>query len=105
MVQTLLPRDAHNQPIQTLAPVASHIVAIGASFERSGSNFTAGVKAVELRSTVACFVEFGDSLVEATSGGYFLHAGERVTYSIGENTRIAAIRESSDGSLYVTELA
>lgn len=109
MVQTLLPRDAHNMPIQTLAPVAPDSVAIQVSSTRTAADFTAGVKIVELRPTVACFVKFGDSAVTAVADGtdsFFLHAGERVTYHVGTNTRLAVIRQTTnDGTLFVTELA
>lgn len=105
MVQTLLPRDAHNQAIQTMAPVAAKSVAIGATTARSSADFTVGVKVVELRPSVACHIKFGDNTVEATASDHFLHAGERVTYNVGTNTRVAVIRSSMDGTLHVTELA
>lgn len=108
MVQTLLPRDAHNLPIQTMAPVAPDSVTIQSISTRTGADFTAGVKVVELRPTVACFVKFGDSSVTAVADGtdsFFLHAGERVTYHIGTNSRLATIRQATDGTLFVTELA
>ena len=105
MVQTLLPRDAHNQSIQTMAPVAADSVAIGATTAPKSSDFTVGVKVVELRPSVACFINFGGSAVVATANDFHLQAGERVTYHIGTNTRLAVIQESVAGTLYITELA
>lgn len=105
MVQTLLPRDAHNQAVQTLAPVTADTVAIGAASAVKGADFTVGVKIVELRPTSACFVTFGGSAAVATVNDFYLHAGERVTYHVGTNTRVAVLQESSTGTLHVTELA
>ena len=105
MVQTLLPRDAHNQSIQTMAPVAADSIAIGAATTAKATDFTAGVKVVELRPTAACFIAFGGGSVVATTGDFYLHADERVTYHIGVNSRVAVIRSVGDGTLYLTELA
>jgi len=105
MVQTLLPRDAHNQAVQTLAPIAADTIAIGATTAVKSADFTAGVKIVELRPTAACFIAFGDGAAAATANDFFLHAGERVTYHIRTNTRVAVLQESSAGTLYLTELA
>lgn len=105
MVQTLLPRDQNNQAIQTMAPAAADSVAIGATSAVKATDFTAGVKIVELRPTAACFVVFGDSGAVATANDFYLHAGERVTYHIGNHSRVAALQDSSAGTLYLTELA
>lgn len=105
MVQTLLPRDAHNQSIQVMAPIAASTLSIGVSPQRTTSDFTSGVKVVELRPTVSCYIKFGDSVVDATSGDFFLSANERVTYHAGTNTRVSVIQDSNAGLLHVTELA
>jgi hypothetical protein len=109
MVQTLMPRDAHNQSIQTLAPEAANAITIGVASARTAGDFTSGVKVVELRATQPCFIKFGDGSVTAVADGtdsFFLSGGERVTYHVGENTRVAAIRQTAnDGTLFITELA
>lgn len=108
MVQTLMPRDAHNQSIQTLAPEKANTVAIGVASAQTTVDFTSGVKVVELRATQPCFIKFGVGTVTAVADGtdsFFLSGGERVTYHVRENTRVAAIRQTGDGTLFITELA
>lgn len=105
MVQTLLPRDAHNTSIQTMAPVTAQSKAYTGTSARVDNAFTSGVKVVELRPTTACHIAFGDNTVVATTGDPYLHQGERVTYHVGTNTHVAAIQSQTGGTLYVTELA
>ncbi len=105
MVQTLLPRDAHNTSIQTMAPVASQARSFTGTTARTTQDFETGVKVVELRPTMACFIKFGDGTVEATSSDFFLLASERVTYHIGTHTRVAVIPDTTGGTLHITELA
>ncbi len=107
MAQTTLPKDANNVAIQTMAPTTPNVVAVGVGSLRTGADFGDGVKVVELRPTVACFIKFGTSSVTALADGtdsFYLHAGERVTYHVGEHTRVAVIQDSTAGNLFVTEL-
>lgn len=111
MAATLLPRDVNGGMIQVMRPTPgeAQVVSVAVATARTSAAFSAGCRAVELRATVAMFVRFGDSTVEAAATDSYLHAGETVIYSLGgtksiKSTHVAAIRASGDGSLYVNEM-
>jgi len=58
---------------------------------------------VTVYATADCFLAFG-AAPTATSSGHFLAAGERMYFRMTSGHKIAAIRKSGDGSLYLTEL-
>lgn len=58
---------------------------------------------VHLVSTTDCFVVFGDT---ATNAGLFLPAKVPIVVNVNDpSSKIAVIRSSADGSLYVTPAA
>ena len=54
-------------------------------------------------ATADCFLAFG-AAPTATSSSHFLAAGERMYFRMNCGDKIATIRKSGDGSLYLTEL-
>lgn len=86
------------------APAATQIITVTGTTARSTPSFGSTTVSVELTPTVDMYVKFGDTSVVATTSDVRLNAGIVYTYKIGTNVRVAAIRDSSSGSLYVTEL-
>ena len=99
-----MPRDGTGRSIQALHPTTAQTVTVTATTAVSGANFGANCEVVELTPTEDMFIKFGDSTVEATSGDIFLRQGSVYTYAVKGDTRVAAIRSATSGTLYITEL-
>jgi hypothetical protein len=99
-----LPHDKNSSPVPALFPALQQTVAVAVGSARTAANFGANTLAVELTPTTDMFVLFGDSTATADSGDIYLASGVVYTYATGGNSRIAAIRSTADGTLYVTEL-
>lgn len=100
---TELPNDINSKPIQALYPARANNVTVTGTTARS-SAVGGMVKVVELTPTVDMFIKMGDSTVNATTSDIFIAAGVVYDFHMKGNTHIAAIRSSTSGTLYITEL-
>ena len=106
------PRDDGNVaiPVLGLRPGGGQAITISTAAARSAA-IAGSVRVVTLYSRVDCFVETGDSSVEAnTSTSHFLPAQIPYDISLGSETVasdndrfISAITASGSGILYVSE--
>jgi hypothetical protein len=65
---------------------------------------TTTVRRVSIHATVAGFYAIGTGAQTASSSTHYIGAGERLDLDVAANSEIAAIRATSDGTLYITEL-
>jgi len=106
------PRDDGNAtiPVLGLRPGGGQTIVTGTSAARSTA-IASSVRVITLYSTVDCFIETGDSSVEAnTSTSHFLPAQIPYDISLGSETIasdndrfVSAITASGSGILYVSE--
>ena len=59
-------------------------------------------KVCTVRVSEDAFFNLGDSAVEATTGDFFILAGETQDIPMGANTHLAMIRSSADATAYIT---
>ena len=107
---TLLPTDTNNNPIPVLRmrPGLAQTIAVTSTSARNATALDAATRVIGLYATVPMFVRLGNSSVTATTSDHYLPADTYMDISVaGSNTQsythIAAIRASSDGTLYVSE--
>lgn len=111
------PKDADGVTMQVLRPMAipgAHQISVTVTSVRNSTAFNTNTRAVELWSTEDMRFRFGDSNVTAiVNTDHFLPREVARSYAIGgdvkvgglqQATHIAAIRESTDGTLEVSEL-
>ncbi len=108
---TLMPRDADGNAIPILRPRAdgAHKITVTAVSARNAAPFDSDTRAVALYATGSVFIRFGDASVTAADTDHYLPAGLYQIFSLGGgkeklNTHVAAIRESVDCTLHVSEL-
>lgn len=79
------------------------------SFTDSSARTSAGVgeftRKVALSTDQDCYYVFGDSAVTATTSGTFLRAGGEHFVQIRGGQYVAAIRDTTSGTLHVSEFA
>ena len=109
---TLLPKDADNNaiPALRLRNNGAHTVSAGVAAARNVTAFSNETKVVSLYSTGAVFLKFGDDTVTATTADHYFPSG--VYYDIAitggsgkgpHNAYLSVLRESEDGTLYISE--
>jgi hypothetical protein len=106
---TLLPKDSDSNviPAMRLASGAHHISSTSSS-ARNSTNFAADTRVVSVYATEAVYIKFGDSTVTATSSDHYFPAGVYYDFAIGGDrsghyNRLAVLRVSSDGDVYISE--
>ena len=77
-------------------------VAVGASSVQSAL-FPNATKTVRCTATVDCWIELGTNPTAAANTSTFLPAGAIEYFAATAGMRLAVIRASTDGSLYVRE--
>lgn len=94
--------------LQAIYPGASQAVSVGASSVQS-TVFQRSTSALKLYSTADCFIQIGINPTAVADSCMFLAAGltdyfgvEQIEGSIG-SYKLAVIRKSSSGTLYITE--
>ena len=109
---THLPKDDFNHRIPALRFKSDKAHAIAADNVASARNsvaFSEGVRVVSLYATGDCYIQFGDSNVEATTGSHFFPAGIYYDCSLGgvpEDvcTHVAVLgTDANEITLYVSE--
>lgn len=87
---------------QAIYPTTSQRLSVSSSSVQSNA-VESGTSIVEIFATTDCWVVFGASPTAVANDGYsfFLPAGLFKYYGIQPGHKIAAIRSSSDGLLYI----
>lgn len=108
---TTMPKDSQGNiiPALSILPAGGQKVAVTATSARTANDFKAGTQVITVYATEDMYLELGDSAVVAlNTTSFFLAKG--IYYNIVVNdlnelkfTRIAAIRATADGTLYVHE--
>lgn len=106
------PKDADGVTMQVLRPMetpGAHQISFTASSARNSTVFNTVTRAVQLWATEDAFIRFGDSTVTAVTTDHFLPQNQMMLYAIGgdsvaQSTNVAAIRDTTNGTLHVTEL-
>lgn len=109
---TTLPRDADDNPIQTLKPLdgGAHHIAYTGTAARNTTAFNSKTRIIALCATTDCYYKLGASGVTATSSDHFLPANQMFMPAIGggkngdQSTHISVVQVSSGGTLHVSEL-
>ena len=109
-MSTLLPVDTDNNPIQVLRlrPGYAQNISVTATSARNTTAFDAATRVIGLYATVPVFVRLGNSSVTAAATDHYIPADTYMDVSVAGNEKqtynyIAAVRASSDGTLYVSE--
>lgn len=104
MGATTYPLGGDGKQLYALFPARAQSIALAATTARNSADFGEGVKVVDLYATQDCFVKFGGGTVTAAATDVFVKASVITRYATHGNARLAAIRSSADGTLYITEL-
>ena len=90
-------------PVDTLAGIGvARLIAMGATSVNLA--LTSTTRRISIHATVAGFYAVGTGAQTASSTTHYIGAGERLDFDVLANSQIAAIRSSTDGTLYISEL-
>jgi hypothetical protein len=85
-------------------PVGTQTVSYTASSAKTSTAVSSGIHAVRLVATTSCHYAIGDDPTATTSDAFL--PAEVIEYiSIGEGEKVAFIRDSADGTAFVTEVS
>lgn len=106
---TELPKDKYGRSIPAMRPLASgaHQLTISNISTQQSSAWDQYTKIISIYPTVDCFIEIGANPT-ASSSTHFIPANTYMFLNIMLNSRdqaakIAVIRNSTDGTLYISE--
>jgi len=109
-MSTLLPTDANNFPIPALRlrTGGSHSLSVTATSARNATAFNAATRVIGIYATAPVFVRLGGDTVTAVNTDHYIPADTYMDIAVAGDdeqtaTHLAAIRASSDGTLYVSE--
>jgi len=97
---TILADDLNSETIQCVGIGAAQAVSFDGSTQSTATS--TNTRIVRLVSTTACHVAFGSNPTATTSSTY-LPAGSVEYFKIKGGDKIAAIKNTAAGSLYITE--
>jgi hypothetical protein len=107
---TLLPHDSDSNviPAMRLMPSGAHKISATSSSARNSTNFNSNTRVVSVYATEPVYMKFGDSSVSATSSDHYFPAGVYYDFAIGGDrtghyTRLAVLRVTNDGDVYISE--
>lgn len=101
---TIMFQDDFGESAPIFAPGASQQLAVTAASAQSAA-FAARTSAVVLFAEQDCFVTLGDNPTALADGSHMLlPANETRLLKVKGGDRLAVIRRSTDGALFVTEL-
>lgn len=104
MSVTTYPQGGDGRSLHALFPARAQSIAFTVTSARNSADFAEGVKVVDLYATQDVFVKFGTSSVTAATTDVFVKASTITRYATHANLRLAAIRSTADGTLFITEL-
>ena len=101
---TIMFQDDFGESAPIFTAAASQQLAVGAASVQSAA-FAARTSAVMLFADEDCFVTFGDDPTALDDGSHmFLPANETRLVKVRGGEKLAAVRRSVDGPLFLTEL-
>ena len=107
---TKLPLDTNDNPIPALRlkDSGAHTISTSITSARNTLAFSNDTKIISLYATQDVYINFGDSTVVATNSDHFFPANTYYDIAIGDestghNAYIATLRDSADGTLYISE--
>lgn len=95
------PMDDNGRTFPVLFPGTASTVSI-ASASAQSSAFASTTKVIEIRASKACYISIAANPT-ATSSTTYLPADETRYYGVTPGHKIAVIRVSEDGTLYITQ--
>lgn len=89
---------------QVISPGPSRVLAVSAASVQTGP-FDEGVSILRFFSTKDCWLAFGSNptAIPEDAGSMFMPGGVVEYFEINSNEKLAVIRNSDDGKLYITE--
>jgi len=109
-MSTKLPVDVNDNPIPALRlkDSGAHSISITATSARNSTAFDTDTRIISIYSTTDVYLNFGDNSVTADSADHFFPADTYYDFAIGGDgtghfTHVAALRVTSDGTLYISE--
>ena len=110
-MNTTLPIDSNSNPIPVLSilPDGGQKVAVTAASARNATNFQTETRVVSLYATEDMYIQFGNATVTSNvNTAFFLAKGVYKDFAVNDRDelkflRVAAIRATVDGTLYVHE--
>lgn len=109
--KTAMPRDGNLNPIPCMAfmrGAGAHKITVSGTSARNSTAFATETQVVSLYTTEACYVEIGDSTVTATTSTHYMPAASSLFVSLlggpDKATHIAAIQDTTGGTLYISEM-
>lgn len=107
---TLLPQDSDSNviPAMRLMPGGAHHISATNSSARNSTDFNANTRVVSVYATEPVYIRFGDSTVTAAATDHYYPANVYYDFAIGEDrtghyTRLAVLRVTGDGDVYISE--
>lgn len=109
---TLLPKDADNNaiPALRLRDNGAHAITITGSSARNSAAFDDDTKVISLYATAPVYLALGDDTVVATTSDHYFPAGVYYDIAISggsgkgaQDLYIAALRNDTNGTLYISE--
>lgn len=107
---TLLPQDSDSNiiPAMRLMQGGAHKISATGSSTRNSADFNANTRVVSVYATEPVYIKFGDSTVTATATDHYFPAGVYYDFAIGGDrtghyTRLAVLRVTGDGDVYISE--
>jgi hypothetical protein len=107
---TILPRDAENVPMPALRlkDGGAHSVSVTSTSARNTVAFDSDTKIVSLYATGPVYLKFGGATVSADTDDHYFPDGVYYDVSVGGGktghyTHVAAVRASTDCTLYISE--
>lgn len=96
-----MPRDPYGDPIPALGLGTVRKVAVSAVSAASAALTT---EVIRVKPTVDCYVVTGTGTPAADANSTLMSAGETEYFRVTPGEKIAVLRVSADGSLFVTEM-
>ncbi|MCB1558179.1 MAG: hypothetical protein KDJ50_04580 [Alphaproteobacteria bacterium] len=83
-------------------------MAAGIASARNATAFASDTQIISVYATVPVYIRFGDATVTATTSDHFFPAGFYYDFAIGgdgvaHKTHMAVLRQSTDGTVYISE--
>lgn len=91
----------HAQTFESIIPGVSQNVAFSSSSAQSAA-FQSSTSIIQLVATQVCFIKMGSNPT-ATSSDMYIPANTVVRVGVTAGQKLAVIRSSADGTLYITE--
>jgi hypothetical protein len=107
---TLLPQDSDSNviPAMRLLSGGAHKISATSSSARNSADFNDNTRVVSVYATEPVYIKFGDSSVTAAVTDHYFPAGVYYDFAIGGDrtghyTRLAVLRVTGDGDVYISE--